>query len=84
MIKENLRFLGYTPFTTTHASDNFGKLYEYAVKLIEKGKAYCCFLSKEESSKLRTDMKPSPYRETPIADNLEIFRKMKLGYYKEN
>lgn len=48
MIKENLRFLGYTPFTTTHASDNFGKLYEYAVKLIEKGKAYCCFLSKEE------------------------------------
>jgi glutaminyl-tRNA synthetase len=29
-------------------------------------------------------MKPSPYRETPIADNLEIFRKMKLGYYKEN
>ncbi|CAD8207787.1 unnamed protein product [Paramecium pentaurelia] len=83
-IKENLRFLGYTPFKTTHASDNFGKLYDYAVQLIQKGKAYCCFLSKEESSKLRNDLKPSPYRDTQPAENIEIFRKMKMGYYKEN
>lgn len=48
-IKENLSWLGYKPWKVTHASDNFEKLYNFAIELIKKGLAYCCFLKKEES-----------------------------------
>ena len=66
MIKENLEYLGYKPFKTTYASDNFEHLYQYAVQLIKLGKAFTCFLKKEENSELRKAGKPSPYRDTPI------------------
>lgn len=41
-IKENLKWLGYKPWKVTHSSDNFQFLYDCAVKLIKKGKAFVC------------------------------------------
>ena len=52
--------------------------------MIKKGKAYACFLSKNETSEYRRLMKPSPYRDSSVEDNLKIFEGMRLGIYKEN
>lgn len=52
-IKENVTWLGQTPWKTTYSSDNFQILYDCAVKLIKKGLAFVCHLPKEESRKLR-------------------------------
>ena len=57
------------------------------------GKAFACFLSKQEvfiikyydqASDLKRANKPSPYRDTSIAENLRIFEGMRMGLYKEN
>ena len=41
-IKENIKFMGYEPWSITHASDNFDKLYEFAIQLIKQGDAFVC------------------------------------------
>jgi glutaminyl-tRNA synthetase len=41
-IKENINFMGYEPWKITHASDNFGHLYNYAIQLIKQGNAFVC------------------------------------------
>ena len=45
-IKENLKWLGYKPWKTTHSSDHFQYIYECAVTLIKKGKAFVCAQTK--------------------------------------
>lgn len=69
------------------ASDYFQQMYEGAVKLIKKGKAYVCDLSVEEIRKYRGTLtepgKNSPYRERSIEENLELFENMKNGLYKD-
>ena len=47
-LKRDVAYLGWTPETTTYSSDNFQTLYELAVTLIQKGKAYCCDMTKGE------------------------------------
>lgn len=47
-LAKDVAWLGWTPERTTYSSDNFQTLYELAVKLIEKGLAYCCDMSKDE------------------------------------
>jgi len=68
-------------------SDYFEKLYEFAVQLIKKNKAYVCDLSNEEISKYRgTITQPgieSPYRNRSIEENLDLFRRMKDGEFKD-
>jgi glutaminyl-tRNA synthetase len=76
--------LGYKPWKITHTSENFEKLYYYAEELVKKGKAYTCFLTKEEGKDLRNKKLPSPYRNTPPEESLRIFREMRMGLYKEN
>ena len=70
-----------------YASDYFQKMYEYAVKLIKKGKAYVCFLSPEEIRQYRGTLKipgkESPYRNTLVDENLKLFEKMRSGEFKE-
>lgn len=70
-----------------YASDYFQKMYEYAVKLIKKGKAYVCFLSPEEIRQYRGTLKipgkESPYRNTLVDENLNLFEKMRSGEFKE-
>jgi glutaminyl-tRNA synthetase len=70
-----------------YASDYFDPLYDFAVRLIERGHAYVCDLSADEIEKYRgaperpgTD---SPYRERTVAENLELFERMKAGEFSD-
>ena len=69
------------------ASDYFEQMYEGAVKLIKKGKAYVCDLSADEIKEYRgtfeTPGKESPYRNRSIEENLELFENMKNGMYAD-
>ena len=69
------------------ASDYFEKMYECAVFLIKKGKAFVCDLSAEEIREYRGDFntpgKNSPYRDRSVEENLKLFEDMKEGLYQE-
>ncbi|WP_347993484.1 glutamine--tRNA ligase/YqeY domain fusion protein [uncultured Eubacterium sp.] len=69
------------------ASNYFDQMYEAAVKLIKKGKAYVCDLTPEEIREYRGTLtepgKNSPYRERSVEENLELFENMKNGMYKD-
>lgn len=69
------------------ASDYFDQMYEAAVKLIKKGKAYVCDLSAEEIREYRGTLtepgKNSPYRERSVEENLELFENMRAGKYAD-
>ncbi|WP_243141255.1 glutamine--tRNA ligase/YqeY domain fusion protein [Alkaliphilus pronyensis] len=70
-----------------YASDYFEALYEYAVKLIKKSKAYVCDLTAEEIREYRGTLtepgKDSPYRNRTIEENLDLFERMKNGEFPE-
>lgn len=80
-IREMVEWLGYQPAAITHSSDNFQQLYELAVKLIEKGHAYVCHQKSEEMKGFNPP--PSPWRERPIAESLQLFEDMKNGLLDE-
>ena len=69
------------------ASDYFDQMYEAAVKLIKKGKAFVCDLSAEEMRAYRGTLtepgKNSPYRDRSVEENLELFEKMKNGEFAD-
>lgn len=69
------------------ASNYFDQMYECAVKLIKKGKAYVCDLTPDEIRKYRGTLtepgKNSPYRDRSVEENLELFTKMKNGEFKD-
>ena len=69
------------------ASDYFDTMYECAVKLIKKGKAFVCDLSADQIKEYRGDFttpgKNSPYRERSVEENLQLFENMKNGMYKD-
>ena len=69
------------------ASDYFEQMYEAAVTLIKKGKAYVCDLSADEIREYRGTLKEpgkeSPYRNRSVEENLELFEKMKNGEFKD-
>ena len=69
------------------ASDYFDEMYEAAVKLIKKGKAYVCDLTAEEIREYRGTLtepgKESPYRDRSVEENLELFEEMRDGKYAD-
>lgn len=69
------------------ASNYFDRMYECAVKLIKKGKAYVCDLTPDEIREYRGTLtepgKNSPYRDRSVEENLELFTKMKNGEFKD-
>ena len=69
------------------ASSYFNQMYEAAVRLIKKGKAYVCDLTPEEIREYRGTLtepgKNSPYRDRSVEENLELFENMKNGMYKD-
>ncbi len=69
------------------ASDYFDRMYEAAVKLIRKGKAYVCDLTPEQIREYRGTLtepgKESPYRNRSVEENLELFENMKNGMYAD-
>jgi len=88
-IIEDVKWLGFDwDDRMYYASDYFDELYEYAVKLIKKGKAYICDLSAEEVSNQRgTPTRPgqdSPFRNRSIDENLDLFQRMKSGEFPDD
>jgi len=86
-IQDDVRWLGFNWDGLYHASDYFEKMYEYGEHLIESGKAYVCSLSdaeiKEYRGNVTTPGKNSPHRERAVAENLDLFRRMRKGEFKE-
>ncbi len=85
-IKEDTRWLGYDwEEREFYASDYFETLFDYAVNLIKKGKAYVCDMSTEEIAATRgTPTRPgkeSPWRNRPLEESLELFYQMRDGKY---
>ncbi len=70
-----------------YASDYFDQMYEGAIKLIKKGKAFVCDLSAEEMREYRGTLtepgKNSPYRERSVEENLDLFERMKNGEFPD-
>lgn len=75
---------GYEPF---FASDYFEALYEFAVELIRRGKAYVCDHTAEEVDRMRGAPdkagQPSRYRDRPVAENLDLFARMRAGEFPD-
>ncbi len=66
-----------------YASDYFDQIYDYAEQLIEKGKAFVCDLSPDETDEYRREGKPSPFRDRKISENLDLFQRMKAGEFPD-
>ncbi|HET90485.1 MAG TPA: glutamine--tRNA ligase/YqeY domain fusion protein [Chloroflexi bacterium] len=87
-IKEDIRWLGFDwGEREYYASDYFEQLYQFAVQLIEKGKAYVCDLSPEEVREYRGTLtepgRNSPYRDRSVEENLDLFRRMRAGEFPD-
>ena len=86
-IKEDIQWLGFQWNAEYYASDYFEQLYQWAEQMIQEGLAYVDFSSQEQISLERgTPAKPgieSKYRNTPIEENLQLFRKMRAGEFAE-
>lgn len=86
-IKEDIQWLGFQWDKVLYASDYFDDLYEAAIKLIKKGKAYVCDLSADEIREYRGTLtepgKNSPYRDRTVEENLDLFRRMTEGEFPD-
>ncbi|MDU4889727.1 MAG: glutamine--tRNA ligase/YqeY domain fusion protein [Clostridium sp.] len=87
-IMEDMKWMGFDyEDRLFYGSDYNERIYEYAIHLIKKGKAFVCNLSAEELREYRGTLKApgknSPYRERSVEENLELFEKMKRGEFKE-
>jgi glutaminyl-tRNA synthetase len=87
-IKEDIRWLGFDwEEREFYASGYFEKLYDCAVELVEKGKAYVCDLSIDQISEFRGTLtmpgKESPYRNRSVQENLDLLRRMKAGEFED-
>lgn len=86
-IEEDVRWLGFEWENLYFASDYFEEMYERAILLIKKGKAYVCDLSPEEIRQMRGNLtepgKESPYRNRSIDENLDLFDRMRKGEFKD-
>ncbi len=86
-IQNSIKWLGFKYDKPLFASDYFDRLYDFAVELIKKGKAYVCSLKGDEIREYRGTLtepgKDSPYRKRSVEENLELFKKMKHGEFDE-
>lgn len=87
-IMEDIRWLGADWEDRLYfASDYFDQMYDCAIRLIEKGKAYVCDLSAEEIRAYRGTLteagKDSPYRDRTVEENLRLFEEMRSGVYQD-
>lgn len=86
-IEEDIRWLGFEWDKLRFGSQYFDTCYELAVKLIKKGAAYVCDLSKDEMREYRGTLtqpgKDSPYRNRSVEENLELFERMRNGEFED-
>ncbi len=85
-IEEDIKWLGFDYDNVYYASDYFDFLYECAIKLIKKGKAFVCDLTPEEQRQYRGTLtepgKNSPYRDRSVEENLDLFERMTNGEFE--
>ena len=87
-IIEDIQWLGWDwDGKTLFASDYFSRMYEWAIELITKGKAYVCDLTAEETRQHRGTLTEagtnSPYRDRSVEENLDLFERMKKGEFAD-
>jgi glutaminyl-tRNA synthetase len=87
-MQDDIRWLGFDwRDKLFYASDYFAQLYQYAVQLIQAGKAYVCSLSPDEMREYRGTLtepgKDSPYRTRSVAENVDLFERMRAGEFPE-
>ncbi|HYE10722.1 MAG TPA: glutamine--tRNA ligase/YqeY domain fusion protein [Patescibacteria group bacterium] len=86
-IEEDVKWLGFNWENLYFASDYFEEMYQRAVLLIKKGKAYVCDLTPEEIRQMRGNLtepgKESPYRGRSAEENLDLFERMRKGEFKD-
>jgi glutaminyl-tRNA synthetase len=86
-IKNDVKWLGFNWSQELYASDYFGELYEFALKLIRKGLAYVDDSTSEEIAAQKgtptTPGKNSPFRDRSVEENLKLFQDMKAGKFKD-
>ena len=87
-IQQDIRWLGFDwEDRLYYASDYFEQLYEYAVTLITKGKAYVCDLTADDIREYRGTLtepgKESPYRNRTVEENLDLFARMRAGEFPD-
>jgi len=87
-IMKDVKWLGFDwGKNLFYASDYFDQLYEYAVRLIQLGKAYVCDLTGEQIREYRGTLtepgRESPYRNRDVAENLDFFQRMRNGEFEE-
>ncbi|MCR5529788.1 MAG: glutamine--tRNA ligase/YqeY domain fusion protein [Saccharofermentans sp.] len=86
-IKEDIKWLGHDwGDRFFYASEYFEKMYEFAIELIEKGLAYVCELTPEQMKEMRGDINTpaqSPFRDRPIEESLDLFKRMRAGEFED-
>jgi len=86
-IKEDVAWLGFEWSAELYASDYFERLYQFAVELIQRGKAYVDSLDADQirahRGTLTTPGKNSPYRDRPVEENLDLFARMRAGEFPD-
>ncbi len=87
-IQDDIRWLGFDwEDRLYYASDYFEQMYQYAVQLVKKGKAFVCDLTADEMREYRGTLtepgKNSPYRDRPIEENLDLFERMRAGEFPD-
>ena len=87
-IQQDIRWLGFDwEDRLFYASDYFEQVYEYAVTLVQKGKAYVCDLSADDIREYRGTLtepgKESPYRNRTVEENLDLFARMRAGKFPD-
>ena len=80
-IRDIVEWLGYKPDKITHSSDNFQQLYQWAIDLIKKDLAYICHQKIEDMRGFNPP--PSPWRNRPMNESLQLFEDMKNGKMEE-
>jgi glutaminyl-tRNA synthetase len=87
-IQEDVCWLGFDwEDRLCYGSDYFEQMYQYAVQLVEKGKAYVCDLTPEQTREYRGTLtrpgKDSPYRDRSVEENLDLFKRMRAGEFPD-
>jgi glutaminyl-tRNA synthetase len=87
-IMEDVRWVGFQWNGLYYASDYFEQLYQWALVLIKKGKAFVCDLTPEQVAERRGGLdpksgRPSPYRDRSIEENLDLFQRMRGGEFPD-
>jgi len=86
-IQDDVKWLGFNWNALYYASDYYEKLYDFAITLIKKGKAFVCDLTQEQMREFRGTLKQpgkeSPYRDRSVEENLDLFTRMRNGEFRD-